>query len=221
MNQSFSTNEFLKLVRTGDYKIYFPDKNLETKKKLLEKIENQLEIDSYEFKTIKKRSLNEKEVYVLDKLKKNNPKIENRISDDFILRKINNNICRVYGIHQADRYNIVKVIRNILENNKPCFILKADIRNFYETINKDKIIKLFKSSSLLSFDTKYLLENLFNNEVLSELKGLPRGICISASLSEYYMKKFDEDVKKFSSIFYYARYVDDIIIFSTMEIKKK
>jgi hypothetical protein len=46
-------------------------------------------------------------------------------------------------------------------------------------------------------------------------KGIPRGIGISAYLSELYIRKFDEAVRAHGDIIFYARFVDDIVaIFS-------
>ena len=42
--------------------------------------------------------------------------------------------------------------------------------------------------------------------------GLPRGIDISATLSELFMADLDSEIKKIDGIFFYARYVDDIIV---------
>lgn len=56
--------------------------------------------------------------------------------------------------------------------------------------------------------------------IFQEISGLPRGINISATLSEYFMRSFDKEIRKISEFYYYARFVDDIIIFSTKEITK-
>ena len=43
-------------------------------------------------------------------------------------------------------------------------------------------------------------------------KGIPRGIGISAYLSELYMRDIDIKIKSLEDVIYYARYVDDIIV---------
>lgn len=222
MNQDFVYQEFLKLVCKKDYKNYFTSKKLDEKISLLKKVEDKFyNSDPYKFTTIKKIKIKEKTAYTLKKISKEEKKFLSKLSDDFILRKINDNICKVYAIHQADRYKIVKVIHNILESEKPCYILKTDIKDFYESIKPNDIIKIINASSLLSFDTKFTLEQFFEHKIIKNSGGLPRGINISASLSELFMKKFDKEVKKIESIFFYARYVDDIIIFSTEKIEPK
>lgn len=220
MNQDFVCQEFLKLVCKKDYRNYFSTKTLDEKKNLLKNVEdNFYNSDPYIFTTLKEIVIKGKRAYTLKKIKKNEPEFQSKISDDFILRKVNDNLCRVYTIQQADRYKIIKVICNILTANRPCYILKTDIKDFYESIKPNDILKIVNSSSLLSFDTKFALKQFFENKIIQKSNGLPRGINISASLSELFMKKFDNKVKKNDSIFFYARYVDDIIIFSTKKIE--
>lgn len=49
--------------------------------------------------------------------------------------------------------------------------------------------------------------------------GLPRGIDISSTLSELFMSELDSEIKKIDGIFFYARYVDDIIIIYNADTK--
>jgi hypothetical protein len=60
----------------------------------------------------------------------------------------------------------------------------------------------------------FLLRKVFNNSTLATSTGVPRGMSISATLSEIYMRKFDKCIRRFSGVYYYARFVDDIIIFT-------
>jgi hypothetical protein len=43
-------------------------------------------------------------------------------------------------------------------------------------------------------------------------KGIPRGVGISAYLSELYLKEFDSKLRNLDNLVYYARYVDDIVL---------
>ena len=47
--------------------------------------------------------------------------------------------------------------------------------------------------------------------------GLPRGIALSATLSELYMEPFDRAIRALPCTFYLARYVDDIVILTDSE----
>ena len=226
LKQGFTAKEFSYLVRRGDYFDYFKSNTDETNErdeirdKLLNQIENDVEIVTHIFTTIKCVNIKNKTAYILEKIKADKSNFFSRISDDFILRKANQNIRKVYGIRQADRFKIIKNVQNILSENLPFYVCKTDIFNFYENINRGKIITDMKNSSLLSFETKCVINNLFTHNLFTSLKGLPRGINLSSTLSEYCMRKFDKDIQKIDGIFYYARYVDDIILFSTKEITK-
>jgi hypothetical protein len=46
---------------------------------------------------------------------------------------------------------------------------------------------------------------------------LPRGIGISSTLSEIYMRKFDRHIRGCRGVYFYSRFVDDILIFSNHE----
>lgn len=224
LNQEFTAKEFSYLVRRGDYFTYFKSNNAEAKSEDLRKELLQYVADHWNssnlFLTLKATFLRGKKTYILEKIKKDNSNFKQRLIDDFILRKVNKNLRRIYGIHQSDRYKIIKNVKSLLSENLPFYVCKTDIKHFYETIDRDKILSDIKSSSILSFDTKYLLEKFFSNAIFRDAQGLPRGINISATLSEYFMRNFDKEIRKIDGIYYYARFVDDIIIFSTKEITK-
>ena len=225
LKQDFTFKEFSYLVRRGDYFDYFKsekagkDSRENLKNKMLQQIEDGLDLEKHIFPTLKQITIKKKIAYVLEKIRSDKSNLQQRLADDFVLRKANKNIRRVYGIRQADRFKIIKNVQNLLSENLSFYVCKTDIKQFYESIDRTKILEDMKASSILSFDTKCVLDRLFN--ILPPNTGLPRGINISATLSEYFMRRFDKDVRKIDGFFYYARYVDDIIIFSTKEITKE
>lgn len=66
-----------------------------------------------------------------------------------------------------------------------------------------------------------LLQNLFSVSTIATCSGLPKGLGISAVLSELYMKYFDIEFKKIEGVYYYARFVDDIIVFCNSETSQQ
>lgn len=223
LNQEFTAKEFSYLVRRGDYFTYFKNDSKEEKpedlrKKLLQYVADNWNSRTNLFSTLKTTTLKGKTTYILEKIKKDNSNLKQRIIDDFVLRKVNKNLRRIYGVHQSDRYKIIKNVKSLLSENLPFYVCKTDIRHFYESINREKIKSDLMASSILSFDTKCVLEKFFSNSIINRTSGLPRGINLSATLSEYYMRRFDDDVRKIDGVYYYARFVDDIIIFSTQDI---
>ncbi len=218
INQDYSFKEFNYLVLRGDYFTYFKtNKNTKTdnkkqKEELLKNITANNDLNDYTFSTICSKKRSGKKIYCLKKFNRDN--YIDRLTDDFVLRRLNQIIKRTYDIQQGDRFSIVKTIQTLLESNFTFYIYKTDINRFYESIDRNNILKNMKDSALLSYTTKSLLKSLFENNIFAE-SGLPRGINVSASLAEYYMRKFDSGIRAMEGVFFYARYVDDIIIFST------
>ncbi|MBT1076764.1 RNA-directed DNA polymerase [Geobacter grbiciae] len=54
----------------------------------------------------------------------------------------------------------------------------------------------------------------FDKVSLTSGAGLPRGLSISSTLAEIVMRSFDRYVSQLNGVYFYSRYVDDIIIFS-------
>jgi len=147
--------------------------------------------------------------------------LEMDIHELLVLRKLNNNIKRLYKIKQADRNSIIKQVQVLLtETSKEIYITRLDIRNFYSSIDRNKILKkLLENDYLLSYHSKYLLQKLFfDHGQISNHAGLPFGLNLSATLSELYMRDFDKNIRNIDGVYYYARYVDDIIVFSYKNI---
>ena len=102
---------------------------------------------------------------------------------------------------------------SLLKEKPSKWVIRLDIRNFYETIEREKLMSRFVEDGRLNYQSIYLLKNLFSNSSIFKMKGLPRGLNISSVMSELYMKYFDLEIRRMDGVFYYARFVDDIIIF--------
>lgn len=137
-----------------------------------------------------------------------------RIIDNWVLRKLNHNLQRLYKVKQANRFLIVKQVSSLIREELPMTILQFDIKKFYESIDKKGILDKLLADSLLSHRSKKLIKLLFDTLGLKKCKGLPRGICVSPTLSEIAMRDFDRKIRQIEGIYFYARYVDDIIIFA-------
>ncbi|UYO75024.1 RNA-directed DNA polymerase [Halomonas qinghailakensis] len=132
----------------------------------------------------------------------------------FAEKQIQKNIKYTYGVKQADRDLIVPQLRSVLDNKFPKVILKTDIKSFYETINRRLLLEKLNESPILSLTTRKLIARILKSyeEESGEALGIPRGVGVSAYLSELYMQDFDSEIESLPNMIYYARYVDDIII---------
>ena len=142
-----------------------------------------------------------------------NPNKYETLFQKLVLRKIYQNIEAEYKFVHPNRDVIISQIINFTQDKNQYWIQKLDIKSFYESINRDAIIQRLKQDNRLSTQTINLLEKIFSNPSFGGYTGLPRGLNISSILSEIYLKEFDSEIKRTQGVFYYARYVDDIIIF--------
>ena len=142
------------------------------------------------------------------------------LCQNLILRKLHNNIKTIYKVQQADRNNIVRQMKILLSENVEMWVVRLDVRHFYESINREKLITKLVEDARLSYPSITLLQSLFKDAVVASGTGLPRGLGVSAAMSELYMKYFDLNIRRVEGVYYYARFVDDIIVFCSSERSK-
>lgn len=139
------------------------------------------------------------------------------LCQNLILRKLHNNIKAIYKVQQADRNTIVRQMKVLLNENVNMWVVRLDVRHFYESINQKKLITKLVEDARLSYPSITLLQSLFKEPVVAAGTGVPRGLGVSAAMSELYMKYFDLDIRRVEGVYYYARFVDDIIVFCSSE----
>lgn len=196
MNQSFQRQHLIRLCKKAEYIDYGM-----TIKQLTDSLDTSYEEianDSFEF------SLKQVSEYFLT----------NDLPNKLILRKLNDNVKRIYKDEQANRRIIISQVKTLLSETCPFWVIKTDIKSFYESIDRERLISKFHDDSMLSYQSMFLLKRIFENPILVGKSGVPRGMNISATMSELYMRKFDRWVRSYDSVYYYARFVDDIIIFA-------
>lgn len=143
---------------------------------------------------------------------------EHNIQNFLISKKIQENINKTYNVKQSSRYAILSELINLLEDNFPKYVIRTDIKSFYESIPQKKLLDKINNDYLLSIKTKKFISQIFTsyNNLTGQTnpetaKGVPRGVGISAYLSELFMRSIDNKIRELDDLVYYARYVDDII----------
>jgi hypothetical protein len=192
-------------------KLFENKKNIFSKKD--EILNNKLENISYNIRNnkfnfiFKKFRINGKIIYFIDK----SPEIF------FVLKKLQYNIKHSFKVKPANRYEITNQVKNLLDNNFPKYVIRTDIKNFYESISHKKLKEKINKNEIFSSFSKKMLNKILNNfqSYTKNSKGIPRGIAISAYISEIYMQDIDNKIKSLPNVIYYARYVDDIIVVIT------
>ncbi|ERB06057.1 antiviral reverse transcriptase Drt3a [Escherichia coli] len=207
LDQTFSPRNLLRLLYKEDPKKFLRNIDREDYESEMIRLSQIINDDKFNFGRFSFAKINNKKVI-----------IPNEFKDVLALRKANDNLKRIYGVRQSDRNDIVRHVICMLEEPVPFFVYKLDIKDFYESINKNKVLDKITRSSIVSYKTKRLIKRFFELSHLSTESGLPRGIGLSATMAELYLEDFDDKVKRTKSVFYYARYVDDIIIFTCEKI---
>lgn len=98
-------------------------------------------------------------------------------------------------------------------NTKTCWILKCDVRKFFENINHDVILEILKKY-IPDKNIIWLLEKVIRSFSFKPDTGLPLGNLTSQLLVNVYMNRFDQLVKHKLKVEYYIRYADDFVILS-------
>jgi hypothetical protein len=134
------------------------------------------------------------------------------LSELLVVRHITSNIRRVTGVKQDDRRFIVTCVRNMLSEGTPFRVYKFDIASFYESVSVQPIFRQLESDIAFSGQSIRALRSLFTRLIAEGVAGLPRGISLSATLAEYLLRDFDNLMSRVAGVWFYARFVDDILI---------
>jgi hypothetical protein len=136
------------------------------------------------------------------------------LENTLVLRKINDSIRRLYNVKQSDRTSIVRQVGSLLREGAPKTVLKLDLASFYDNVDRTAILEKLKADNLLSCRSVRFLEQFFATSFPNLGCGVPRGVCVSATLAELVMRDFDSAVRSLQGVYFYARYVDDIVVFT-------
>lgn len=144
----------------------------------------------------------------------------------YAIKQLQYNIRKTFKVKQADRYSILKQIKLLLSDNFPKYIIRTDIKSFYESIPQVGLLEKIEQNTLLNYQSKKFIAGIIEEyeakkdpREFEAKKGVPRGIGISAYLAELYMRDIDNKIKSLENVTFYARYVDDIFIIFTPNTK--
>ncbi len=131
----------------------------------------------------------------------------------FVGKQLQANLARLYKIKPSDRKKIVRQVTDVLSTSFNLMVVRTDISSFYESINRSLLINDLDKDQLLSLASKSHIKCVLMKyaQLSGQVTGIPRGVGVSAYLSELYMRTVDEHIRQIDGITYYARYVDDII----------
>ncbi|MCF7798990.1 helix-turn-helix domain-containing protein [Candidatus Woesearchaeota archaeon] len=114
-------------------------------------------------------------------------------------------------LNAIKRFDVFK--RKVSKNNTiRCYVLKADIKSYFDTVNHDILIKLL-SKRIHDGRLMWLIRTILGNHQGKESnKGMPLGNLTSQFFANVYLNELDQYVKHKLRAKYYIRYVDDFVI---------
>lgn len=131
-----------------------------------------------------------------------------------------------YKSTPANRNDIIEELRALLDNPMPKLVIRADIHHFFESIPQERLLgRILEDSYLPARSLKNLKTFLFQYNELSRNSitkvGIPRGLAFSSYLAEIYLSVFDRKVRQMEGVYFYRRYVDDIVLIANPMQRRK
>ncbi|MBI4836912.1 MAG: hypothetical protein HY813_00705 [Candidatus Portnoybacteria bacterium] len=120
--------------------------------------------------------------------------------------------CRIRkGTHRAVN-RMEKFCRKLSQNNRQnIFVLKCDIKKFFDSVDQDILIVLIKKD-IADENALWLIEKIMGSFENNIGKGLPLGNVTSQLFANIYLNELDRFINHKLKIKYYLRYCDDFII---------
>lgn len=138
------------------------------------------------------------------------------IEELLCIRRTDEIISKTYNIRPTNRDEEVRQLIEVLKAETYGKIVRSDISSFFESVSFKKTIKLLEKDGFKNYSClRYLKEINDYLELKFNYEGLPRGLSISTTLSEFLLQSFDKKILNKESIIYYSRFVDDFVIVSS------
>lgn len=118
---------------------------------------------------------------------------------------------------------IIAQVKNLFNDDIQKYVYRLDIKSFFESIPHIGLKAKISKNHRLDASSKNIIFQILDQyaTITSSPRGIPRGIGLSFYLAEVYMQDFDLWIHSLESVFFYARFVDDIIVFSTHDVCEK
>ena len=138
LNQTFNPKELKKLISGDDiskYKLGYTENEVMSS---ITSISYKLSQREFSFSEINKKNFKGREVFTT-----------NNREEFFALKKLNSIIQRLYTISYSSRNDILNQLIEIIEDGSDYKIIRADIKDFFDNVPREKLISKLKSDSLL------------------------------------------------------------------------
>jgi hypothetical protein len=145
-----------------------------------------------------------------------------KLPEKLVLRKMLQNLRRNVPDSFKHRDQIASELITYLKEGSIFCIYRLDIKSFFESVPLEFLYEKLELMPDLSNHTKKLIISFLDRFYYDHMAdGLPRGVEISSVLSEIVLSDFDKFIARDPNVFYWTRYVDDIILITSSNENKK
>ena len=137
------------------------------------------------------------------------------LADELVCRKVTQNLKFWTRIRVQSRQLISNNLRLLLEEGVPYRVYRLDIQKFYESFTHEYVLTGTSGIGKLSPQAKRLIQAILSSHAAIGGQGVPRGLTISAVLADFLMQVFDHEIRSHAEVFFFARYVDDIVVLTS------
>ena len=137
------------------------------------------------------------------------------IASKLVLRRCKKNIQTACKLTTMNRQSISREIPVYLKEGTCYNIYRLDIQSFFENIPTDAVLNLIDGNQRLSSQTKKIIRKILESFGEKYGAGIPRGIEISPAISEILLSEYDKKLRSHNEVFYFSRFVDDVIIITS------
>lgn len=203
-NQAFSTSALARCLSRGDF---YDDPRLsedEFRNSVLDYAFQLSQCDQDKEISIRKIKLGEKIGYTAG-----------NIASKLVLRRCKKNLQSAFKIRTSNRQSISREIPIYLKEGTCYRVYRLDIKSFFESVSVGSVLQVLDASDKLSSQTKAVIRKILETFSQKHGPGIPRGVEISPIISEVILSDYDNSLRAHQEIFYFSRFVDDVLIITS------
>lgn len=117
------------------------------------------------------------------------------------------------GTHKASKRLFISLRKESKNWREPTFILKCDIRKFFDSIDHSILFELLQKK-IFDADVLWLINKILKSFEKYPNIGLPLGNVTSQLFANIYLNELDQFIKHKLKVKYFFRYADDFVLIS-------
>lgn len=176
---------------------------------------NKVQTESYNFATVNR------ELFTQGKKKRDIYSFDTLSAENIICHYIKRQVDKVFKIKYASRSKIINGLFNtlpVIKDMNDFVIIRADFKSFFDSVLTKHVYDKYIRCSMLPRGDKDILE-----QYISQFKYCYAGLCMSNGMTEIVCRDFDKHMRaklEKYGVFFYERYVDDMLIMLNSYIPK-